>query len=105
MFLNHAFLSIVDPKDPEDRLLVRARVEGDIERVFPKAVVEETPHRDYRFRTRIPRKDVGEVLAAQVAALGYGNFKASVQEGWRHDAYARTWSVMHRLQVERSRKS
>ncbi len=98
IFLNHAFLSLVDPKDPQDRLLVRARLEGDLERVFPSAKVEATPHRDYRFRALVPRDEVVKVMAAQIQTLSYGNFKASVKERRRHDAYLEVWSVMAEFQ-------
>ena len=51
--LNNAFLSIVDKDCAPDELLVRARRDGDIERVFPKAEVEVTLGNDYRCRARI----------------------------------------------------
>lgn len=108
--LNDAFLSIVDERaaathqpntspDLDDTLLVRARVKGDIERVFGAAYkVERTPHRDYMYRARIRREDVAHALMAEVFGLDYGNFKDSVREDDRHSAYAAMWSVMYRLQ-------
>ncbi len=101
IFLNDAFLSIVQPPRGKKHLLVRARVRGDIERVFPGAKVEETPQRDYRFRALISRAEVAEALAAAVEAIAYGNFKASVKEGDRHRAYAGVWSEMLRFQLQR----
>lgn len=103
---NQAFLSIVDPDAPYgggmgpqgDKLLVRARIEGDIERVFPGAAVKRTPERDYLFRAMIPREQVAAVIAKEVGDIGYSNFKGSVQENDRHDAYASVWGVMFRLQ-------
>jgi hypothetical protein len=87
--------------DPKGRLLVRARVKGDIERVFPKARVKETPNRDYRFRSLIPRKIIASVMAEEVMNIDYCNFKSSVREGDRHDAYLRCWSAMNALQRSR----
>ena len=98
IFMNDAFLSIVEPPNQSDVLLVRARVRGDLERVFPEAEVVETTERDYRFRTFLPRKQVADVISKQVMNIDYGNFKNSVNEDLRHDAYAQVWEVMYKLQ-------
>lgn len=101
--LNDAFLSIVAHLDDEEMLLVRARLAGDIERVFPAAEVAETPHADYRFRASVRRGEVARVLAARAAAIPYSNFKASIapEERARHDAAMEVWRVMRRLQEQR----
>jgi hypothetical protein len=39
LVLENSFLSIVQDKDNSERLLVRARIKGDIENVFPNANV------------------------------------------------------------------
>ena len=106
--LSDAFLSIVDPggQGPKgDNLLVRARIKGDIERVFPKARATETTARDYRFRAFIPRKQVAEAIAKRVMENHATNFKNSVAEDLRHDAYARIWGVMHGLQHQLNGKT
>jgi hypothetical protein len=36
----------------------------------------------------------------RVMALDYGNFKSSVQNRKRHDAYMEVWDVMYRHQEE-----
>ena len=38
---NNAFLSIVENRDNKLELLVRARIKGDIEKIFPEADVFE----------------------------------------------------------------
>lgn len=96
--LNNAFLSIVAHRTKPGVLLVRARLPGDIERVFPEASTFEDKHADYRYRAEIPRGDVGAALSAAVQAIDYDNFKASVPEPERHAAYLKVWSVMQRLQ-------
>lgn len=98
IFLNDAFLSIVDKGGDGSTLLVRARREGDIERVFPEADVELTPRNDYRYRARIDREMVAQAMAAAIRAITYGNFKGSVKERARHDAYMDVWSAMHDFQ-------
>lgn len=98
IFLNDAFLSIVDKGGDGSTLLVRARRAGDIEAIFPKAVVKETPRNDYRFRARIDREAVALAMAESIRGITYGNFKGSVKDHARHDAYMDVWSVMYRFQ-------
>jgi hypothetical protein len=94
--LNNAFLSIVAANDKPDEFMVRARLRGDIEAVFGDVFeVTSSKARDYRFRALIPRKIVAAVIADQVMAIDYGNFKNSVTDEQRHDDYFRIWQVMH----------
>lgn len=96
---NNAFLSIVDPEDAgADLLLVRARREGDIQRIFPNVDVIRTPGRDYLFRAYIERGVVGAVVADMVTKVSYPNFKNSVRENLLHDAYSKIWHIMSNLQ-------
>lgn len=94
VFLNDAFLSIVAHAEQPEMLLVRARFPADLERFCPDAEVTETPDRDYRFRTVLPRRQVADLLAERCQEIDYGNFKASVHERGRHDLYAKVWSLM-----------
>lgn len=55
--LNDAFLSIVRKDCGPNELLVRARREGDIERVFPRVKVEVTPLADYLYRAVPPKEN------------------------------------------------
>lgn len=106
VMLNKSFLSIVDPDADYhgrggpvgEKLLVRARLPGDIEAVFHGAAVKETPERDYRFRSLIDRAEVARAMAAEVQGIHYSNFKGSVKDHDRHDAYADVWGIMYRLQ-------
>jgi len=102
LFLKNSFLSIVDPGDqgPKtgDYLLVRARVKGDIERIFPRARVQETLCRDYRFRAYIQRSIVAKAISNEVIANKATNFKDSVDSNCRHAAYAGVWRTMWSFQ-------
>ena len=95
IFANDAFVSIVADRDDSSRLLIRARVAGDIERVFPSAEVVESRGTDYRFRAFVHRRALADVLAAQIRAIKYPNFKGSVEEDDRHGAYLEVWQVMN----------
>jgi hypothetical protein len=103
--LNNAFFSIVKPSaldaNPDTHLMVRARRPGDIERVFPDAVVVELDGRDYQFRAYIERSVVGVALMCIAETIDYGNFKNSVKDDRLHDAYGRFWHEHAKLQPRR----
>ena len=101
LFTQQAFLSIVDKGDPSGKtLLVRARRAGDIERVFPDADVQTGGGTDYGFRAHIDREHVAGALAEAIRAINYSNFKATVTELDRHDAYLDVWQVMYAYQTK-----
>lgn len=95
--LNEAFISIVEDRDDSTMLMVRARVKGHLEKLFGQKVVE-TPDADYRFRCRVPRGDVANILSARVYNIKYDNFKNSVKDDKLHHAYSGFWGIMYRLQ-------
>jgi hypothetical protein len=105
IFLSDAFLSVVADRDePQgERLLVRARREGDIEHVFPEADVTTTPAADYRYRAWLPRERVAAVLMQQVEAIAYPNFKDSIRDHAYHDAAMGAWGAMYRYQQQQER--
>ena len=98
--LNNSFLSIVQNRNNSSELLVRARVKGDIERVFPQAETFEDLSADYRYRALIKRDLVEKALASQVSEINYDNFKNSISkdEYQRHDAYLKVWDNLRTLQ-------
>jgi chorismate mutase len=103
IFLSDAFVSIVAPQpgrgvDPAEFLIVRARVAGDIEAVFPDADVTENQGTDYKFRAVVPRTEVADRLAEEARSITYMNFKDTVTTQRRHDAYLRVWRAMAELQ-------
>lgn len=105
IFLSNSFLSIVDKGDDTGQtLLVRARRKGDIETVFPDAKVIEGGSTDYRYRARVEREQVAKAIADQVRGVRYGNFKATVREHDRHDAYMDTWQAMMKFQEAEKRQ-
>jgi hypothetical protein len=91
--LNDAFLSVVKHRNP-NMLLVRARKEADLEAIFPSAKITHTPQRDYQYRCVVSREAVKKALAFEVDRIDYDNFKNSVEDNERHDAYSAIWSTM-----------
>ena len=99
--LNDAFLSIVHKDCQRDELLVRARREGDIERIFPQANVTRSTTTDYLFRSVIPRHTVEQAMLGELRRITYSNFKDTVQDEPLHNAYLGVWNRMAMLQKPR----
>jgi len=100
ILMNDAMLSIVRHTNQPGAMLVRARLAGDIERVFPQAQVVVAGGSDYRFRAVLLKTVVADAVSKRLLDIDYGNFKASVREPKRHDAYFDVWDVMHRMQEQ-----
>lgn len=96
--LNDAFLSIVSHYDDPNKLLVRSRVKGHIEKVFTGARVYQRERSDYLYRAEVPRTEVAAVISGRLMKIDYTNFKGSVKDRQLHDAYAGFWAIMYRLQ-------
>jgi hypothetical protein len=100
MWIMHSdcFLSIVSKDCGTTELLVRARRNGDIEKVFPSAKVTRNTGTDYLYRAVIPRDAVKQALAIMVDQIDYPNFKDSVEDRSLHSAYVGVWCAMAGLQ-------
>ena len=98
IFTNKSFLSVVADRNSKTNLLVRARVRGHIEAVFPDATVFTNNHADYFYRALIPRKQVEDSFAESARSIDYDNFKDSVADNTLHGTYFRVWQVMRTFQ-------
>ena len=98
IFLSDAYLSIVAVPNEPDKLLVRSRFPKDIFQVFPAAKLFTKPVYDYKYRALVSRVEVAQVIGDQLLNIKYTNFKDSVKQVRRHDAYFDVWDIMHRLQ-------
>ena len=98
--LNKTFISIVENRHNKNELLVRSRVKGDIEKIFPDAEVIENNDADYLFRAFLPRSQVSEAIKKEVDMIDYGNFKDSVPKSdiKRLNSYMNVWSNLRHLQ-------
>lgn len=93
-----AFISVVADRRSTENLLVRSRIAGHLEALFPHAEVVTTPRADYRYRSYINREEVADAVAASVRNIDYDNFKNSVPDVELHEAYFRFWLTMCNLQ-------
>ena len=95
---NNAFLSIVENRDNKLELLVRARVKGDIEKIFPEADVFEDVGADYKYRAFISKAKVAARMMLKMTEINYDNFKNSVNEIERKNTYSNVWVELRKLQ-------
>jgi hypothetical protein len=95
---NNAFLSIVENRENTTESLVRARVKGDIEKVFPEADVFEDNNADYKYRAFISKAIVAEKIMLKVTEINYDNFKNSVKEIERKKVYSNIWAELRKFQ-------
>jgi len=106
LFSEKGFVSIVQTTNT-GFLTVRARVKGDIEKMFPGVKVIVTPSADYRFRAEVSRGTVAAVLENLALKIDYDNFKNRVAKhdpNRAHTAYMDVWKAMLDLQSERAKK-
>lgn len=99
--LNDCFISIVKKDCARDELMVRARRPGDIEKLFPEAIVTEYTASDYHYRAAVKVDAIGAALVAELARVTYSNFKDSVTDRPLHDAYLKVWTAMASIQPKR----
>lgn len=100
IFLSQSFLSIVAVKDQPEILVVRSRISGDIEYVFPEAEVLTDIGSDYKYRAFLSRKLVAEVIALEISNIDYTNFKKSVNPYNRELAYFDVWARILDYQLQ-----
>lgn len=100
IMLNDAFFSIVKKDCARDELLVRARRPGDIEKVFPEAMIRVIENRrsDYAYRAVVKAHVVKTAMDGEINRINYDNFKDSVDDDALHDAYMAVWLAMSKVQ-------
>lgn len=102
--LNTGFLSVIADKDPA-KLIVLARRKRDLLKVFGEdANVVETIDRHYRWRVFVNRENFKAIVAGQIDAINYTNFKTSVKDKDLHEMY-REFSQIHLQYQEKDRSS
>lgn len=100
--------SVVLEADRPGWVLVRARRRDDLERLMELVEphvrrlppVIATPERDYPFRIKLQGRVWADVAEALAQEIDYTNFKDEVervQGRWRHDVYARVWTILRQL--------
>jgi len=105
IFLKDSFVSLVVHREKPGVLLVRARKAGDIEALLPEAKVWRDPRADYPFRAEVSAEHAALALAVRANTITYDNFKNSVRDQFRHDAYLEVWGTMHHWGLREARRA
>jgi hypothetical protein len=99
LFAQRGFLSIVEDYNNRNSLIVRGRINGDIEHYFPDALVVHTPEHDYAYRAFLPKEIVAKIMANAVREIDYPNFKSSILDKERRSKYyLDVWTAMYGMQ-------
>lgn len=100
IFLKDGFFSVIEHPDSKKHVVIRARVKGDIEKVFPEnGGVEMTEDSDYRFRAPMTKDRFASHIAQQATLINYKNFKNSINDKERREYwYEEVWNTMANMQ-------
>jgi hypothetical protein len=84
-------------------LMVRSRVKGDLEKLFPKKIHHRiilTPDADYLYRILVSRDAFEGAMIKAVRRINYFNFKDTVHEKDKRRApyYTRVWAIGRQMQ-------
>ena len=108
LFCKSGFFSAVLDFDNPDRVLVRARFNGDLERLLKnmpshaKVEILHTPDADYPYRMFVKKSDWEMAVLTEAEDMDYTNFKNAVHDGTARDAaYMRVWTEMRLAQPRR----
>ena len=100
IFTTKGFLSIVQHNSMPDHFQVRSRVINPLSALWPDHEVEVIDWADYRYRITIPKAGVVPVLAEQIAAVGYTNFKNECRRDEEYqEALGVVWETMYNYQT------
>lgn len=98
LITNSGYVSIVEHRDDDSVLIVRARRKSDLQRLFPHAEVAHTPSADYPYRVCVARDIVRRIMMAAVDQITYPNFKASISgDPTLSVLCGKIWSLAHDL--------
>ena len=101
IFGSDYFVSVVADRESKDRVLVRSRLEGDIQRFLggeSMAEVFEDGRADYFYRAFVHRDEFEAAMARHAKGIDYDNFKSTVSDEQRHRLYMNVWSIMEAAQ-------
>lgn len=103
VYCKSGFFSAVRHATRKNTVHVRARFEGDLERLCEehgvKSKVEYTPNNDYKWRMDFSAARWANIMKKESEGIDYLNFKNAVHDGTERDsAYMNVWGVMRAAQ-------
>ncbi|MDP9191074.1 MAG: hypothetical protein M3P06_05170 [Acidobacteriota bacterium] len=105
IFTRSGFASIVEHRDDHSNVLIRARVQRDLQGILERYVdrpcsVISNEGTDYPFRAVISKDKLRQLLHRSVDDLVYDNFKAAIRtsegddRGVRSEIYGNVWAEL-----------
>jgi hypothetical protein len=98
--MENCFVSAVQDRNDPNGLVVRARSEEHLTRLFPTKAIAITPEADYAARVFVTKAEFAAVVSERITAISYPNFKNSVRDHRLHQLYSDFWSLHWRYQKE-----
>ena len=103
LFSKHGFFSAVENFNDANLIHVRARFQGDLERLCAAhgvpSNVKQIPGSDYPFRMDFGRETWGRIVRQEAENIDYTNFKDAVHDGTKRDrAYMEVWGVLQKYE-------
>ena len=103
IFALEGFVSIVAVRGRTDRLMIRGRLQEDVEHwrdLVGEGELKHTSNADYAWRFTARRMAVAKALAQLARKVSYDNFKGAVghTNPERARAYMAVWAAMRQLQ-------
>jgi hypothetical protein len=99
--MDNCFVSAVEDRDDPNGLLVRARKQEHLTRLFPSKPIAITPEADYAARVFVTKAEFAAVITERITAISYPNFKNSVRDHRLHQLYSEFWTLHWRYQRNR----
>ncbi len=103
VFTKNGFFSAVEHFEKPNTVHVRARFEGDLERLCKAHNIEPqidyTPNNDYAYRMDFDKSQWAQIIAQECEEIDYHNFKNEVHDGTARDrAYMECWYALNKAQ-------
>ncbi|MAL11484.1 MAG: hypothetical protein CMF74_17705 [Maricaulis sp.] len=105
LFLSNGILSVVNHRDLEDTVLVRARVREHISYYFGNEGIYVDRDADYPYRYNLQKEGFKEFLEEYVDEMEYDNFKNSVRSNDIKRTCMIVWNVIWDIFDERVMES
>jgi len=94
IFTKHGFVSIVEDRNNLGYLLVRAREQTPLRKLFLGHQIFHTPVADYPYRVRVKQGHVASVIDNEIRKIHYSNFKDSIKDNEDyHDLLMEIWYI------------
>jgi hypothetical protein len=95
IFLKEGFLSVVQVRDDESYLLIRARDRKHLQAIgVPDKEIYVIEGSDYQYRHKIHKTTFGVLMVGKIDGINYPSFKSSVKEPKYRQVLGKIWSVV-----------